>query len=154
MLKFAIPAVAALGLIAWAAQTQATPAEGPSDGMGWHLSREGDMAKLAYGAENSDQLALMMTCEPGQASAVIYGDVTPATSRLLQAAMTSAPIDPLSGDLASESQLSLRDPALRGLARDGRMPVVGEAGRFELTANRDERRAVGEFIAYCGSGRA
>lgn len=154
MFKFAIPAVAALGLIAFAAQTHATPEAVDASGMGWHLSQEGATAKLAYGVENSDQLALMMTCEPGQASAVVYGDVTPASPRLVHASMTSAAIDPLSGDMAEESRLSLRDPALQALAGSGRMPVVGEAGRFELTANRDERRAIGEFIAYCGSGRA
>ena len=154
MFNFAIPAVAALGLIAWAAQTHATPEQPREPGLGWHVSHEGDMAKLAYGVENSDQLALMMTCEPGQATAVVYGDVAPAGARLQSTAGGPAAIDPLSGDLTEESQLSLRDPAVQALVHNGRMPVVGEAGRSELTATRDERRLIGEFIAYCGSDRA
>ena len=154
MFKFAIPAVAALGLIAVAAQSQADNADvqaGPAVPMAWHLSHEGSMAKLAYGVANSDQLALMMTCEPGQAQAMVYGDIQPDSPRLIQAAMTSAPIDPLSGGLADESRISLRDPALQKLARSGRLDVLGEAGHFELTATGDERRLVREFFAYCGT---
>ncbi|NJC39782.1 hypothetical protein GGQ87_000040 [Brevundimonas alba] len=153
MFKFAIPAVAALGLIAAAAQSQANNADiqtGPS-AMSWHLSHEGEMAKLAYGMANSDQLALMMTCEPGQAQAVVYGDVQPDTPRLVKASMTAAPIDPLSGGMADETRISLRDPSLQKLARSGKLAVEGDAGHFELTASGDERRLVREFFAYCGS---
>jgi len=154
MFKFAIPAVAALGLIVVAAQSQATNADaeaGKAVPMGWHLSHEGPMAKLAYGVANSDQLALMMTCEPGQAQAIVYGDVQPASPRLHKASMTSAVIDPLSGGLADETRISLRDPALLELARHGAMEVESDAGHFELTVDRDERRLVSEFFAYCGT---
>jgi hypothetical protein len=155
MFKFAIPAVAALGLIAVAAQSQADNADVVETGvtpMSWHLSHEGAMAKLAYGMANSDQLALMMTCEPGQAQAIVYGDVQPASPRLLKASMTTAAIDPLSGGLADETRISLRDPALQKLARSGKLTVEGDAGHFELTADGDERRLVREFFAYCGTG--
>ena len=154
MFKFAIPAVAALGLIAAAAQSQADNAEAVAPAaapMGWHLNHEGAMAKLAYGVANSDQLALMMTCEPGQNQAIVYGDVQPASPRLLKASMAAGAIDPLSGGLAEENRISLRDPALQKLARKGRLEVEGDAGHFELTATGEERRLVGEFFAYCGS---
>jgi len=155
MFRFAIPAVAALGLIAVAAQSEAVHADAEAEGgaapMGWHLSHEGPMAKLAYGVANSDQLALMMTCEPGQAQAIVYGDVQPASPRLHRASMTSAAIDPLSGALADESRISLRDPTLVRLVRRGTLAVEGDAGHFELTADRDERRLVSEFFAYCGT---
>ncbi|MBF0664260.1 MAG: hypothetical protein IR159_01725 [Brevundimonas sp.] len=153
MFKFAIPAVAALGLITIAAQSRATNADAvaPVPAMGWHLSHEGVMAKLAYGVANSDQLALMMTCEPGKAQAVIYGDVQPATPRLVKASTTSRAIDPLDGGIADEARLSLRDPALRTLARSGVLPVEGDAGHFELTADGDERRLIRTFFAYCGT---
>jgi hypothetical protein len=154
MWKFVIPAVAALGLIAGAAQTRATPDAALDGALGWRLSQEGPMAKLAYGVENSDQLALMMTCEPGQTTAVVYGEVQPAGARLTRASWGPTPIDPLSGGLDSESRLSLSDPALRDLARAGRLPVVGDAGRFEIRASVTERRAVRAFLDYCGAGRA
>ncbi len=156
MFKFAIPAVAALGLIAVAAQSRATNADVVVETgvarMGWHLSHEGAIAKLAYGVANSDQLALMMTCEPGQAQAVVYGDVQPASPRLHKASMTSGAIDPLSGGLADEARIPLHDPALLKLARRGKLDVEGDAGHFELTAGGDERRLVSAFLAYCGTG--
>ncbi|MBX9460497.1 MAG: hypothetical protein KL785_04695 [Brevundimonas sp.] len=155
MFKFAIPAVAALGLIAVAAQSRATDAApeaavAPTP-MGWHLSQEGAMAKLAYGVANSDQLALMMTCEPGAAQAIVYGDVQPASPRLIKASMRDAAIDPLGGGLADEARIPLRAPVLQKLAHSGRLAVQGDAGHFELTARGDERRLVREFFAYCGS---
>ena len=155
MFKIAIPAVAALGLIAFAARSQPTdlevqPAIAP---MSWHLSHEGSMAKLAYGVENSDQLALMMTCERGQTLATVYGDVQPAGARLVRAS-TSVLIDPLSGGLADEARISVRDPAMQQLARTGKLTVEAEAGAFQLSADAGERRLVGAFFAYCGSARA
>ena len=154
MLKIAIPAVAALGLIAFAAQSQATDSDIQTGvaPMGWHLSHEGSLAKLAYGVENSDQLALMMTCELGQAQATVYGDVQPASPRLIKASMSTA-IDPLSGGLADETRISVRDPAMQQLARSGKLAVEAEAGQFELSATPAERRLIGEFFAYCGSDR-
>ncbi|RZJ95152.1 MAG: hypothetical protein EON88_11455 [Brevundimonas sp.] len=153
MLKFAIPAVAAFGLIAFAAQSSASNSDALAapGAMGWHLSHEGRMAKLAYGVENSDQLALMMTCEPGRSQAVVYGDVQPVSPRLIRASMTETAIDPLNGELADESRISLNDPTLRDLARRGVLAVEGEAGTFQLTATASEKAAIGEFFAYCGT---
>lgn len=156
MLKFAIPAVAALGLIAFAAQSSASNSDartGPG-AMSWHLSHEGALAKLAYGVENSDQLALMMTCEPGRTQATVYGDVQPVTPRLIHASMNEAAIDPLDGELTDETRISLNDPTLRDLARKGTLAVEGDAGRFELTATPKDRAQIDAFFAYCGTGRA
>jgi hypothetical protein len=155
MFKFAIPAVAALGLIAVAAQSRATdaaPEAAMAAPMGWHLSHEGAMAKLAYGVANSDQLALMMTCEPGAAQAMVYGDVQPASPRLIKASMKAEALDPLSGGLADEARIPLQAPVLQKLARSGTLAVEGDAGHFELTARGDERRLVQAFFAYCESG--
>ncbi len=156
MFKILIPAVAALGLVAFAAQTE-TPADAAvamPPAMGWHLSHEGAIAKLAYGVENSDQLALMMTCMPGDATAVVYGDVQPATPRLMQASMGPAGLDPLSGGDAYETRIPVRDPALLGLANGRGMAVNGEAGTFRINASAQERRVVGDFLSYCGTTRA
>lgn len=158
MFKILIPAAAALGLVAFAAQSQSA---GPLAGgaaaapMAWHLSHEGVMAKLAYGVANSDQLAVMMTCEPGDRSAVVYGAVQPAGARLVRASMNGpAEIDPMTGDLARESRIGLTDTALRALVEDGALPVRGDAGQGSLPANRDERRMIAGFLTYCGSSRA
>lgn len=149
MFRFAVPAVAAVGLAALAVQSQATSPSQPA-GMGWHLTHEGKMAKLAYGLANSDQLAVMLTCEPGHSHAVVFGDAHPAGARLIDASHET-PIDPLSGGLADESRIGLNAPALRNLVRRGEMAVETEAGADRLTADRAERRLIAGFVSYCAS---
>lgn len=155
MLKFLVPAVAAIGLVAFAAQTQATDSADvqAAPEMGWHLSHEGGMAKLAYGVANSDQLALMMTCSPGDHQAVLYGDVQPVTPRLIRASHAE-PVDGLSMGEFEETRVALSDATVTGLGRTGRLPVEGEAGHFVLTADRAEQRLARDFLAYCASSRA
>lgn len=153
MLKFTIPALAALGLLAFGAQSEATDADSQPGAapMGWHLSREGAMAKLAYGADHSDQLALMMTCEPGEAETVIYGDVKPVSPGVQKASMASAAIDPWSGGLENDMRLSVDAPSLKQLAQRGNIRVEGDSGEFELTARPEERKLISDFFAYCGT---
>ena len=155
MFKVLVPAVAALGLVAFAAQSRDVAPEVESGMaapvMGWSVHHEGALAKLAYGVANSDQLALMVTCMPGDTTAAVYGDVEVEGARLTQ---TSLQIDPLSAGDAGETVISVNDPSLAGLARDGRMAVVGDAGRFQLAATTEERRLVRDFLAYCSPNRA
>ena len=156
MFKVLIPAAASIALVAFAARTQ--PLDSASSEqispMAWHLSHEGSMAKLAYGVENSDQLALMVTCSPGDAVAVVYGGVQPASPRLIAASDGPALQDPMSGGDAVETRLSLRDASLTGLASRGSMRVQGDAGQFDLTASPQERQMIAGFLSYCGSSRA
>lgn len=155
MLKVLVPAVAALGLVAFAAQSQGFASTAGEDldapVMGWSIHHEGALAKLAYGLPYSDQLALMVTCMPGDTAAVVYGDVQIEGARLVQASLA---IDPLSGGDAEESRISLSDPSLAGLAQNGRMTVVNEEGRFQMAADPQERRIVSDFLSYCSAGRA
>lgn len=153
MFKVLIPAAASIALVAFAAQPQ-TVESSTAPAMAWHVSHEGSMAKLAYGVANSDQLALMITCSPGDRTAVVYGEVQPDSPRLIAASHGPAPLDPLSGGDAFESRVPLGDASLTGLAARGSMPVLGEAGRFELKADRDERAVIAGFLSYCGSSRA
>lgn len=157
MFKVLIPAAAALALAVSAAGTvssgSAMSESTAVPAMGWHLSHEGEMAKLAYGVANSDQLALMVTCSPGDSTAVVYGEVQPDTPRLISASLGPAPLDPLSGGDADEARISLHDPSLMRLASQGVLRVRGDAGAFTLTAGATDRRRIGEFLAYCGSSR-
>ena len=155
MFKVLIPAVAAIGLIAFAAQSRSTTPEAETamtiPVMGWSVHHEGGLAKLAYGVANSDQLALMVTCMPGDRTAVVYGDVQVEGARLTQASMM---VDPLSGGDADETRIPVNDPSLTGLAERGQMTVIGDAGRFSIPASAHERRLVSDFLAYCAPDRA
>lgn len=157
MFKVLVPAVAVLGLIAFAAQSHDVAPEVEAAGvmaapvMGWSVHHEGALAKLAYGVADSDHLALMVTCMPGDTTAVVYGDVQIEGAGLTQASLQ---IDPLSGGDAGETTIPVNDPALAGLARTGRMTVIGDAGQFQLAASIEDRRLVRDFLAYCSPGRA
>ena len=154
MLKTIVPAIAALGLVALAGQAMTSPTTASGEGVAtWHLLHEGAMAKLAYGMADSDQVALMLTCSPGDRSAVVYGDAQPQSPSLTLAAMGPQPIDPLSDGEAYEARLPLADPALTGLAQGGRMAVQTAAGAGQLRASRAERRMVQTFLGYCASSR-
>lgn len=153
MFKVLLPAAAALGLIVLAARPgTAEPADPPSAeaGMHWNVHYEGALAKLTYGVPHSDQLALMVTCMPGDSQAVVYGDVQPAGARMIQARQV---IDPLSAGDAVNTHVLISDPWLAELAERGRMTVVGDEGRFQLRANIEGRRLVAGFLSYCAPGR-
>ncbi len=156
MFKVLLPAAAALGLIAFAAQSQgaASEPEMTQPVMSWTLHHDGEFAKLAYGVPNSDQLAIMVACQPGDRLASVYGDVRLQTAQLIQASYGAQPIDPLSGGLAEEVRVAINDPSLTRLAERGRLTVEGDAGRFTLAADPEERRLVRDFLAYCGAERA
>jgi len=149
-----IPAVAALGLVTFAATTQSADME--ADGaqpVAWHLSHDGEVAKLAYGASNSDHLALMVTCAPGAPEVAVYGDVRPVA--VADAGPTGPYMpDPLSGGDASEAVVPLADAGLGDLANKGRMAVKSEDRTFQLAASAQERRVVDRFLAYCQTGQA
>ena len=118
MLKSLLPAAAALSLATLAGQAMTTAPTVPGEGApGWHLLHEGPMAKLAYGLADSDQVALMLTCSPGDRTAVVYGDTQPQSPALTPASVGPQPIDPLSDGEAYEARLPLSDAALTGLAR-------------------------------------
>jgi hypothetical protein len=155
MLKSLLPAAAALGFVALAGQAMTTAPSAPGEGAaGWHLLHEGSMAKLAYGLPDSDQVALMLTCSPGDRTAVVYGDTQPQSPSLTLASSGPQPIDPLSDGEAYEARLPLSDAALTGLARGGRMAVQSEAGVRQIRASRTERRMVEGFLSYCASSHA
>lgn len=156
MFKVLVPAAAALGLIAFAAQSQGAASEPPMTQpvMSWTLHHDGEFAKLAYGVPNSDQLAIMVACRPGDRTASVYGDVRLETAQVVQASYGAQPLDPLSGGLAQEVRVAVNDPSLARLVQRGRLTVEGDAGRFTLTADQEERRLVRDFLAYCGAERA
>jgi len=154
MFKVLVPAVACVALAAFAARTQSVAPDTSTAPMAWRLAHEGSMAKLTYGAANSDALAVMLTCEPGQGLATVYGEAQPDTPQLIRASTGPAELDPLSGGQAYETHVRLGDPVLTDLTRRGALRLVGDAGPVVLTANAEERRLVGDFLAYCGSAHA
>jgi hypothetical protein len=141
MFRILAPAVVIASVAAFTAQTQpvarALQTVNAAPVMAWHLSTEGRMAKLAYGVANTDDLAMMVTCSPGNEAADVYGDVTPINAR------------PSKDSPFGDAKVSLTDTGLSDLVDKGAIRVSGEAGAFNLRATAQERRAIGQFLSYC-----
>lgn len=153
MFKVLVPAVAACALVAFAARTQSVEPAPETPSMAWRLSYEDSLAKLTYGVANSDHLAVMITCVPGESTAVVYGEGQPDSPRLVRASMGPAALDPLTGGDAYETLIPLHDASLTGLAASGSIRLVGDDGATVLRADRAEQRLASDFLAYCGSSR-
>jgi len=98
------------------------PAPSALPGMSWSLMNvEGEGAKLAFGAPNSDNVALMLVCEPGSGRVEVYGP----------SAETSV-------------ELTAADPALAAFARTGEARF-----RQDLRAPAAPRETAARFVASC-----
>ncbi|MFW2343604.1 hypothetical protein [Brevundimonas sp.] len=168
MFKILIPAVAALGLVAHAAQSYtaedgvtAAPviaaaatsvdAAPSAPAMDWHFHSEGDTAKLAYGVANSDQLVLMLTCQTGQDMISALGSVrTEAETATEQTSYR----DPMTGGILHEAEINRHDAALADLAATGKMTVVSDQGKVAIGSDATDQEAVKAFFASCGSAPA
>ena len=131
---------------------------GARGGMAWSLHHaEGEGAKLAYGQPASDNVLLMMTCQPRSGQVLVSltapaGDA-PAMIELSSKGRSSR----LAGDLAPgmgdgaiiEAKASAIDPALASFARTGDLAVVEGDHSAKLPAGRAERAAVSDFFDQC-----
>lgn len=154
MLRILVPVVAAFGVLATAAQTQSETLDTAyGQPVAWHLSHDGEMAKLAYGVSRSDHLALLVACAAGDKDVTIYGDVRPIGVTNRTGAVPFAP-DPLSGGDASEAIVPMSASGLGDLSRRGRMTVVADDRTYQIAATQQERRVVDRFLAYCRTGQA
>jgi hypothetical protein len=152
MFRFLLPAAALLATLAMAARTEPHTAD-PGATMTWTFSREGNLAKLAFGVPDSDHLAVMLTCAPG-GTVSVYGPVRPDSPALLQARTVKAPIDPLSGELLANARMPRDDRALAQLTSGAGLPVVNELDeRSLIPADGAGRRLARTFLAHCASAR-
>jgi hypothetical protein len=149
MRRLVLPAVGllALGMAAQASVTGRT--DNQSDQAGWFLLNEDASLKLVYGLPNSDQIALMMTCAPGDHQITVYGDVEPDLVSLKVVDNGPSLVDPLSGGDAYGMSLSTDDPGLRQLADQGFLPVRMESGPSRIQATPAERRLASHFLSAC-----
>lgn len=172
MFKILIPAVAALGLVAHAAQSYTaedgapvalverlatTPVEiaPAAPALGWHFHTEGDTAKLAYGVANSDQLVLMLMCKDGEDKVSTLGSVRAVADT---ASGQTSYEDPMTGGILHESEIDKHDAALADLAKTGKITVVSDQGKVTIESVPGsavaDQEAVNAFFASCGSAPA
>lgn len=151
--RIIVPAVAFMGLVIVAAKSQSAESVATATPATWHVLHDGEQAKLAYGAANSDQIALMVACDENSDRVSVYGDMRPIGMRRPAIDGPRAP-DPLSGGEAWEAEVALGDAGLDNLVSQGRMALTTGDETFRITASPEERRAIDGFMTYCGTSRA
>lgn len=128
----------------------------PPPGFAWSFQNNaGEGPKLAYGAPASDNVVLMMTCEPGaaQVDVTLLGG-SPRGGLVLASGDAR---QTLAGDLVASPGLGQmlqasthRDsPALARFARTGDLSLVDRGRTVNLDATPLDRPGVTRFFAAC-----
>ena len=122
----------------------------------WNLYVEGDQAKLAYGAPNSDLVGVMLSCNRGDGAVTVSGDVSPDKPQLV---LTSgkreltlsgpAESDPFGGGLYMEARASTHDGALARFARTGDLSLQRGYGETDMHASANAKGDIQRFFAHC-----
>ena len=127
--------------------------------LGWSLHHaEGEGAKLAYGQPDSDNVLLMMTCQP-RSGQVLVSLTAPDTvgveaieisskghSSRLPGASAPAMIE---GASWVEAMAPATDPALQSFARTGDIAVMENGRAARMPVRQAERATVADFFAEC-----
>ena len=129
-----------------------------SQGMAWSLHETAEEgAKLAYGAPNSDNVALMMTCQPAS------GDIRVSTSSLRSApaivlmsgrtetALPATATPSMGEGHFLEAGAKANDPVLTSFARTGDISLVQGKDRMKLPATGGDRPRISKFFATCAA---
>ena len=127
--------------------------------LGWSLHHaEGEGAKLAYGQPDSDNVWLMMTCQP-KSGQVLVSLTAPDTvgveaieisskghSSRLPGASAPAMTE---GSSWVEAITPATDPALQSFARTGDIAVMENGRAARMPVRQAERATVADFFAEC-----
>jgi hypothetical protein len=130
-------------------------------GMGFFLSRDADEGwKLAYGQANSDNVRLMLECQPGSRKIDLFdlghaaarkGEMLTLTSGKVQSAI-AAGVEPdeAGGDRSVVIVHTTPDlPALDGFRHSGLLAVKLGSHEFALTASPAEKPEIARFFSGC-----
>lgn len=147
-------ALAALGLAA--ALAGCAHEKQASTGLQWaYVSDDPAEPRLAYGRPNSDDVVMMIRCQPGRDQI----DLTVAGLSDAQLVLASAGTesrfdaaqveDPMSGGLL-EARGKSSAAALAGFRRSGDLKLLSHGQRHSLAATKADRAQVKAFFKACG----
>ena len=127
------------------------------DTRGWFFNTDGEV-KLVYGAPQSDDVALMLSCQPRSGrvlvsqSALRPGDGITLSSAGRQATLYGeAEPDRLNGGVMMMAETSATSPVLTAFRDTGRVGVVENGRSAELYATAAEQMQIREFFGACAA---
>jgi hypothetical protein len=131
----------------------------PAAGMAWSLNHaEGEGAKLAFGQPASDNVLLMMTCEPRSGAVRVSltssadqvpGDIALQSDGRVSRLEGQALPGMGEGSALIEAETRVSDPALASFARTGDLSVIQNGRNAALPVRSGERETVKAFFAEC-----
>ncbi len=127
-----------------------------TSGFAWSFQdNEGEGPKLAYGAPASDNVVLMMTCEPGSPRIAVSllggspgGGVILASGGAREQLRGELIASPGVGQMIEASTWSTSAPLTR-FARTGNLSLTDRGRTVKLDASPTERRHVTRFFEAC-----
>jgi hypothetical protein len=152
-----IVAFAALGLVA-ASLAGCAHEKVATDSYRWaYLADGGEAPRLAYGRPNSDDVVLMMSCQPGRdlvsvsAVGLSGGDVVVLASGRAESRFPGAKVDDaLSEGGVFEARGKTSAPALEAFRKSGDLALLTQGERHNLAADAADRVHVRAFFKACG----
>jgi hypothetical protein len=127
-----------------------------SSGMAWSLHETPEEgAKLAYGAPNSDNVALMLSCQPASGQVLVStASVAPAPAIVLKSGKSETALPATATPSMGEGHFleagaKANDPVLASFARTGDITLVQGKERVKLSARSGDRPQISKFFATC-----
>ncbi|WGM38637.1 hypothetical protein [Caulobacter sp. NIBR1757] len=124
--------------------------------MGWSLHETPEEgAKLAYGAPNSDNVALMMTCQPASGAVLVSTNaMQPAVAIVLKSGRTETALPATAMPSMGEGHFleagaRANDPVLASFARTGDITLMQGKDSMTLAARAGDRPRISRFFAAC-----
>jgi hypothetical protein len=150
-------AFAALGLVA-ASLAGCAHEKVASGGYRWaYLAEGGEAPRLAYGRPNSDDVILMMSCQPGHdlvnvsAVGLSGGELVLASGRAESRFAGAKVDDALNEGGLLEARGKTSAPALDAFRKSGDLALLTQGERHNLTADSADQGYVRAFFKACGS---
>lgn len=150
-----LPALIAAVACAALGSCVASPA---APGFAWsYQNNAGEGPKLAYGAPSSDNVVLMMTCEPAARRVDVsliggspQGGLVLASGDARQTVAAGLVASPDAGQMI-EGSTHIASPALARFARTGDLSLVDRGRTVRLDATPLDRASVSRFFAACNA---
>lgn len=120
-----------------------------------YLGDDAVQPRLAYGRPNSDDVVLMIRCQPGLDAIDVSATGLTDTGLVLASGRSESRFegvtvqDPMSGDLL-EARGKASAPALAAFRRSGDLVVLTNGERHSVAASAADRRHVKAFFKACG----
>ncbi len=128
-------------------------------GMAWSLNHaEGEGAKLAYGQPQSDNVLIMMTCQPRSGQVLVSmtapmdapSDAIDLASKRHNSRLAAETTPGMGeGAVHVEARAPVTDPTLASFATTGDLSVVSNGRKAPMPVSGAERGAVNDFFASC-----